>query len=369
MPENASTPRGATTIHNEASREERAYRESVWRANKCAPQATAAVVIACCETTLPSASRSRPSTLHQGLGYTRVVALLASFFVRTDRRRLCTGSDARDTADTVPKMKLSTLALLPAAASAFVPSVSNNVPLTSALSAVKTGPEGTPAGSKEEDLALTLEIIMNSMGSGVADEGSDDAAAPAAEEAPKKAKKAKKKKKSPPAEEPAMDVSKLDIRVGVIQEAWEHEEADKLFCEKIDIGEEEPRQIASGLRAYYNSEDLAGRRVCVLANLKARKLVGFPSHGMVLCASTEDGSSVVFVDPPADAAIGERVMCEGFDGEPATENQVGKKKILDKVFPDLKTNDSGVATYQGVPLTAGSGSCVAEGGLAGAQVS
>ena len=106
-----------------------------------------------------------------------------------------------------------------------------------------------------------------------------------------------------------------------------------------------------------------------MANLKKRKLLGFQSHGMVLCASTEDGSSVVFVDPPADAAIGERVMCEGFDGEPATENQIGKKKILDKVFPDLQTDGSGVATFKGVPLTAGAGSCVAEGGLANAQVS
>ena len=268
-------------------------------------------------------------------------------------------------------MKVSILALLPAAASAFVPLATNNGPVV--LSAVVTGPEGSAASSKEEDLALTLEIILNRMGSDLADEGSGaDAAAPAAEEVPKKTKKAKnKKKKSPPAEEQGvtMDVSKLDIRVGVIQDAWEHEEADKLFCENIDIGEEEPRQIASGLRAYYKAEDLVGRRVCVLANLKARKLVGFPSHGMVLCASTEDGSSVVFVDPPADAAIGERVMCEGFDGEPATENQVGKKKILDKVFPDLKTDGSGVATYKGVPLTAGSGSCVAEGGLADAQVS
>ena len=266
------------------------------------------------------------------------------------------------------KMKISTLALLPAVASAFVPLASNNalvVGASSSLSAgVVTGPGGNAAGSKEEDLALTLEIIMNSM-------GDTDAPAPVGEDAPKKAKKAKKKKKSPPPEDAAaeMDVSKLDIRVGVIQEAWEHEEADKLFCEKIDIGEEEPRQIASGLRAYYKTEALVGRRVCVLANLKKRKLLGFPSHGMVLCASTEDGSSVVFVDPPADAAIGERVMCEGFDGEPATENQIGKKKILDKVFPDLQTDGSGVATFKGVPLTAGSGSCVAEGGLANAQVS
>ena len=277
------------------------------------------------------------------------------------------------------KMKISTvstLALLPAVASAFVPLASNNalvVGTSSSLSAgVVTGPGGKAAGSKEEDLALTLEIIMNSMGPDLGGGGGDtDASAPVGEDAPKKAKKPKKKKKSPPPEDAAaeMDVSKLDIRVGVIQEAWEHEEADKLFCEKIDIGEEEPRQIASGLSAFYTTEDLVGRRVCVLANIKKRKLLGFQSHGMVLCASTEDGSSVVFVDPPADAAIGERVMCEGFDGEPATENQIGKKKILDKVFPDLQTDGSGVATFKGVPLTAGSGSCVAEGGLANAQVS
>jgi len=79
---------------------------------------------------------------------------------------------------------------------------------------------------------------------------------------------------------------------------------------------------------------------------------------MVLCACTDD--KVVFVDPPADATVGERVMCDGFEGEPATENQIVKKKILDKVFPDLKTDNNGVATYKGVPLTAGSGSCAAE---------
>lgn len=129
-------------------------------------------------------------------------------------------------------------------------------------------------------------------------------------------KKQKKKKKAPPAPAGEIDISKLDIRVGVITKAWEHEDADKLFCEEIDIGEDEPRQIASGLKAYYNVDDLVGQRVLVLANLKSRKLVGFPSHGMVMCASNEDGSKVEFVVPPEGAEIGERVMVEGFDGEP-----------------------------------------------------
>lgn len=167
----------------------------------------------------------------------------------------------------------------------------------------------------------------------------------------------KEKKKAPAAPvSDEIDISKLDIRVGVITKAWLHEEADKLFCEEIDIGEESPRQIASGLRAHYKLEDLEGQRVLVLANLKARKLVGFPSHGMVLCASGGDGT-VKFVEPPADAAIGERVMVEGFDGEPATENQVIKKKMLEQIFPDLKTNASGVATYKGVPLSTSAGPC------------
>jgi hypothetical protein len=70
--------------------------------------------------------------------------------------------------------------------------------------------------------------------------------------------------------------------------------------------------------------------------------------------------------PVAKRLRGERVACDGFEGEAATENQVGKKKILVKAFPDFITDGDGVATYKGVPLTAGSGKCVVEGGLANA---
>jgi aminoacyl tRNA synthase complex-interacting multifunctional protein 1 len=164
-----------------------------------------------------------------------------------------------------------------------------------------------------------------------------------------------------------IDVSKLDIRVGVIRKAWAHPEADKLYCEEIDLGEESgPRQIASGLRAHYGLEDLQGRKVLVLANLKERKLVGLPSHGMVLCATNDDGK-VVFVNPPEGAKVGERVMVEGFDGEPATENQVIKKKMLDTIVPELSTNDDGVATYRGKPMATSAGPCKCE--LSNASIS
>ena len=91
----------------------------------------------------------------------------------------------------------------------------------------------------------------------------------------------------------------LDVRVGKIVEAWEHPDSDKLWVEKIDVGEVEvegegeeaketpaPRQIASGLRAHYaTAADLEGRAVIVVCNLKEAKLGGVPSNGMVLCAS------------------------------------------------------------------------------------
>jgi methionyl-tRNA synthetase len=185
------------------------------------------------------------------------------------------------------------------------------------------------------------------------------------EEAAKKKVKPAKKKAAPEVSA-EIDISRLDIRVGVITKAWEHEEADKLFCEEIDIGEDSPRQIGSGLREHYAVEDLEGQRVLVLSNLKSRKLVGFPSHGMVLCASTDD--KVEFVEPPADAAIGERVFVEGYSGDPATENQVGKKKMLDAIFPDLKTNGDGVATYKGAALITSAGACKAQTGLPDADV-
>jgi methionine--tRNA ligase beta chain len=173
----------------------------------------------------------------------------------------------------------------------------------------------------------------------------------------------KQQQQDPPMVPPSEknDISKLDIRVGLIQKVWEHPEADKLYCEEIDLGEDTgPRQIASGLKAHYSLEEMENRKVLVLANLKTRKLMNFPSHGMVLCASSEDGSKVELIEPPIDAAVGERVFVEGYGGEPATENQVIKKKMLEAIFPDLKTNSERIATYKGQPFQTSAGVCKAK---------
>jgi aminoacyl tRNA synthase complex-interacting multifunctional protein 1 len=157
-------------------------------------------------------------------------------------------------------------------------------------------------------------------------------------------------------------ITALDIRVGLIKKVWEHAEADKLYCEEIDVGEGEPRQIASGLRPYLKPEDLEGRKVLVLCNLKARNLVGFPSHGMVLCASDKDRNVVRLVSPPVDAKIGERVTVPDFDftsedGAPYPENKIGKKKVFEEIAPNLVTNVYGVPEFLGRPFMTSAGVC------------
>ena len=192
--------------------------------------------------------------------------------------------------------------------------------------------------------------------------------AAAEKRANKKAEKAAKKPKAEPVASEELNISALDIRVGKILKAWEHESAEKLYCEEVDVGEETPRKIASGLRPFYKIDEMQNRSVLVLCNLKARSLVGFPSHGMVLCASNADHTKVEFAAPPEGAKIGERVTFEGITGEPEAENKVAKKKMFEKLAPDLKTDENGLVTWKGKKSVTSAGSCKAVNGMANAQV-
>ena len=114
----------------------------------------------------------------------------------------------------------------------------------------------------------------------------------------KKEKKAAQTAKSKAAQAGSdqSDFTKVDIRVGKITKIWHHPEADKLFCEEIDIGEEDgPRQIASGLRANYELGEMQDKKVLVVCNLKASKMVGFESQGMVLAAKVSAWLVAAFV--------------------------------------------------------------------------
>jgi methionyl-tRNA synthetase len=90
------------------------------------------------------------------------------------------------------------------------------------------------------------------------------------------------------------DFAKVDLRVGQVLSAERIPKADKLLLLKIDLGEEQPRQVLAGIAQYYEPETLIDRKVVVVANLKPRKLRGLESQGMVVAASYgEEGRPVL----------------------------------------------------------------------------
>ena len=90
------------------------------------------------------------------------------------------------------------------------------------------------------------------------------------------------------------DFAKVDLRVGQVLSAERIPKADKLLLLKVDLAEEQPRQVLAGIAQYYEPEKLIGRKVVIVANLKPRKLRGLESQGMVVAASYgEEGRPVL----------------------------------------------------------------------------
>lgn len=85
------------------------------------------------------------------------------------------------------------------------------------------------------------------------------------------------------------DFAKLDIKIGTILEVEAVPEADKLLKLSIDLGEDEPRTLVSGIREYFGDpEVLVGHQVPVIVNLKPRTIKGVTSEGMVLYVVGEE---------------------------------------------------------------------------------
>ena len=92
------------------------------------------------------------------------------------------------------------------------------------------------------------------------------------------------------------DFTKIDLRVALIKQAERVEKSKKLVRLLVDAGEPELRQVLAGIAEHYAPEELVGRRVVIVANLKPRKLMGLESRGMVLAASDESGLTLLGVD-------------------------------------------------------------------------
>lgn len=149
---------------------------------------------------------------------------------------------------------------------------------------------------------------------------------------------------------------------------FQHPDADSLYLEKIDVGEEEPRTVVSGLVAYVSQEELQDRMVLLLCNLKPQKMRGIESQAMLLCASMlvpliyfaprqlqlvpqplvlihlftylhffwlisseGDPRRVEPLDPPEGSSPGERVFVEGYETGKADDKLNPKKKVWEKL--------------------------------------
>jgi len=164
---------------------------------------------------------------------------------------------------------------------------------------------------------------------------------------PPKAKPSGGKGGAKPAESDEIIPSRLNMKVGKIIEVSRHPDAEKLYVEKIDLGEPSPRTIVSGLVDFVPEEKMKDRMVVVLCNLKPAKMRGVESNGMVLCGSREDPREVDPIAPPPGSQPGDKVFVEGYETGAPDEVLNPKKKVWDKLSVDLKTSDKGLAQWQG----------------------
>ncbi|HIP42552.1 MAG TPA: methionine--tRNA ligase subunit beta [Aquifex aeolicus] len=91
------------------------------------------------------------------------------------------------------------------------------------------------------------------------------------------------------------DFLKVDLRIAKVISAERVEGSEKLLKLTVSLGDEE-RTIVAGVAKYYNPEELIGKRIVIVANLKPRKIFGIESQGMLLAASDGERLSVVVPD-------------------------------------------------------------------------
>ncbi|MDY4592015.1 MAG: methionine--tRNA ligase [Eubacteriales bacterium] len=102
------------------------------------------------------------------------------------------------------------------------------------------------------------------------------------------------------------EFEKVQLKVGTIVECEKVPKADKLLCSKVDLGEGSLRTIVSGIAKYYTPEEMVGKQVVVVTNLKPVKLRGIESQGMVLCASDDEGN-LTLISPATKMKSGSEI--------------------------------------------------------------
>ncbi len=133
--------------------------------------------------------------------------------------------------------------------------------------------------------------------------------------------------------------SNLDLRVAEVKSCKSHPNADKLIVLGLDLGNGEERTICAGIRPYYTDEEMVGKRIVIVYNLKPAMLRGIESRGMLLAASASNGVKVLTAE---NSKPGESVYAEGVKKQPKAELTIDEFGAA-----EIYTDEKGNATYSG----------------------
>ena len=137
--------------------------------------------------------------------------------------------------------------------------------------------------------------------------------------------------------------SMLDLRSARILSVENHPNADRLYIIEIDVGALGKRTIVAGLKSYYSIDDLIGRNIVIVANLKPAKLRGVQSNGMLLAAEDKDGNVVLLT--PGDIKPGESITIDDIPSQPV---KILEFSEFQKISMTVDENQNVI--YQGKPL-------------------
>ena len=110
--------------------------------------------------------------------------------------------------------------------------------------------------------------------------------------------------------------SKADLRVAKILEVKDHPQADKLYLMHVDLGKLGKRVIVAGMKQFYTKEEIKGKNIVIVTNLKPAKIRGITSKGMLLAA--EDDTGIVSLLNPGKSTPGSEISIDGISRDPAT---------------------------------------------------
>jgi methionyl-tRNA synthetase len=158
--------------------------------------------------------------------------------------------------------------------------------------------------------------------------------------------------------EEADPFSKLDLRVAKIIDVKDHPQADKLYLMQIDLGPLGKRIIVAGMKPYYSKEEISGKSIIIVTNLKPASIRGIQSKGMLLAAEDDQGN-VTLLDPK-NATPGSEVYVEEIPREPVLVLEfddfkqvvmtVGEKQEIIYNGKTLKSKNNTVVTDKKVKI-------------------